>query len=151
MSRSALLITIGLMATLFMASMEGTVVATAMPTIVSQLGGLGSYSWVFSAFLVAATTTVPIFGKLSDLFGPRRVFAVAVALFLFGSLLCGLAQTMTGSPLREPTRRTADDTTLLQLGRSALQRNAWGFARLHSARSGLAEQNSRQELLRRIW
>lgn len=95
MSRSALLVIAGLMATLFMASMEGTVVATAMPTIVSQLGGLGSYSWVFSIFLVAATTTVPIFGKLSDLFGPRRVFAVSVSLFLFGSLLCGMAHTMT--------------------------------------------------------
>jgi EmrB/QacA subfamily drug resistance transporter len=83
------------MATLFMASMEATVVATAMPTIISQLGGLSSYSWVFSAFMVAATTTVPIFGKLSDLFGSRRVYAISVSVFLFGSLLCGLAQSMT--------------------------------------------------------
>jgi len=83
------------MATLFMASMEATVVATAMPTIISHLGGLSSYSWVFSAFLVAATTTVPIFGKLSDLFGSRRVYAISVSVFLFGSLLCGLAQNMT--------------------------------------------------------
>lgn len=83
------------MITLFMASMEATVVATAMPTIVRHLGGLGSYSWVFSAYLVAATTMVPIFGKLSDLFGSRRVYAISIAIFLVGSLLCGLAQNMT--------------------------------------------------------
>ena len=60
-------ITLGVMLSLFMASMESTVVATAMPTIVSQLGGLESYSWVFSAYMLASTTTVPLFGKLSDL------------------------------------------------------------------------------------
>ncbi len=94
MSKSTALITLGVMLSLFMASMEGTVVATAMPTIVGQLGGLATYSWVFSVFLLAATTTVPIFGKLSDLFGPRRVFATAMGLFLIGSLLCGMAQSM---------------------------------------------------------
>lgn len=78
-----------------MASMEATVVATAMPTIVGQLGGLNIYSWVFSAYLVASTTTVPIFGKLSDVIGHRTVFAAAMALFLLGSALCGLAQTMS--------------------------------------------------------
>ncbi len=82
------------MLSLFMASMESTVVATAMPTIVGQLGGLASYSWVFSIYLLASTTTVPIFGKLSDLFGHRRVFAVAMGFFLVGSLLCGRADNM---------------------------------------------------------
>ncbi len=82
------------MLSLFMASMEATVVATAMPTIVSQLGGLETYSWVFSAYLLASTTTVPIFGKLSDLYGRRPVYAVAMAFFLIGSLLCGQAQSM---------------------------------------------------------
>ncbi len=78
-----------------MASMEVTVVATALPTIVGQLGGLNIYSWVFSAYLVASTTTVPIFGKLSDVIGHRTVFAAAMALFLLGSALCGAAQTMS--------------------------------------------------------
>ncbi|MDR7518074.1 MAG: MDR family MFS transporter [Armatimonadota bacterium] len=94
MNRSKVLITLGVMLSLFLASMEATVVATGMPTIVSQLGGLDIYSWVFSAYMLAATATVPIFGKLSDLFGRRPVYLVAMGLFLAGSLLCGLAQSM---------------------------------------------------------
>src|ERR1700712_1459199 len=89
-----LLITIGVMLSLFMASMEGTVVATAMPTIVSQLGGLDSYSWVFSVYMLTSTTTVPVYGKLSDLYGRRPVYVFAMVLFLIGSVLCGLAQSM---------------------------------------------------------
>ncbi len=88
-------ITAGVMLSLFMASMEATVVATAMPTIVSQLGGLEMYSWAFSAYLLASTTTVPIYGKLSDLYGRRPVYAVAMGMFLVGSLLCALAGSMT--------------------------------------------------------
>jgi EmrB/QacA subfamily drug resistance transporter len=89
-----LVITIGVMLSLFMASMESTVVATAMPTIVSQLGGLNSYSWVFSVYMLASTTTVPVFGKLSDLYGRRPIYAIAMLLFLLGSLLCGFSQSM---------------------------------------------------------
>lgn len=87
-------ITAGVMLSLFLASVESTVVATAMPTIVSQLGGLDYYSWVFSAYLLASTTTVPLFGKLSDTYGRRPVYLATMALFLIGSLLCGLAATM---------------------------------------------------------
>jgi EmrB/QacA subfamily drug resistance transporter len=94
MSRRTLVITIGIMLSLFMASMEGTVVATAMPTIVSQLGGLSSYSWVFSVYMLASTTTVPVYGKLSDVYGRKPVYAVAMLLFLLGSLLCGFSQSM---------------------------------------------------------
>jgi len=82
------------MLSMFLAAMEGTVVATAMPTIVGQLGGLAIYAWVFSGYLLASTTTVPIFGKLSDQLGRRPVYAVAMGLFLTGSLLCGQAQSM---------------------------------------------------------
>ena len=92
--RRVVLITAGIMLSLFLASMEATVVATAMPTIVSQLGGLESYSWVFSAYMLASTTTVPLFGKLSDLYGRRLIYAIAMVLFLAGSLLCGQAQSM---------------------------------------------------------
>jgi EmrB/QacA subfamily drug resistance transporter len=84
----------GIMLSVFMASMESTVVATAMPTIAGQLGGLERYSWVFAAYLLTSTTTVPIFGKLSDLYGRRTIYAAAMGVFLVGSLLCGLAQTM---------------------------------------------------------
>src|SRR6185503_1886341 len=72
-----------------------TVVATAMPTIVGQLGGLEHFSWVFSAFLLASTTTVPLYGKLSDIYGRRKLYVFAMALFLIGSVLCGLANSMT--------------------------------------------------------
>src|SRR5262245_23165212 len=82
------------MLSLFLASMESTVVATAMPTIVTQLGGLEYYSWVFSAYMLASTTTVPLFGKLSDIYGRRPIYAAAMVLFLLGSLLCGMAQSI---------------------------------------------------------
>ena len=96
MSRNRIiLVTIGIMFSLFLASMESTVVATAMPTIVGQLGGLEHYSWVFSAFMLASTTTVPLYGKLSDLYGRRNIYLAAMALFLVGSIFCGQAQSMT--------------------------------------------------------
>jgi EmrB/QacA subfamily drug resistance transporter len=96
MSRNRIiLVTIGIMLSLFLASMESTVVATAMPTIVGQLGGLEHYSWVFSAFMLASTTSVPLYGKLSDIYGRRRIYAIAMALFLLGSVMSGLANNMT--------------------------------------------------------
>lgn len=88
-------VTAGIMLSLFLASMESTVVATAMPTIVGQLGGLEHYSWVFSAYMLASTTTVPLYGKLSDIYGRRKLYLFAMALFLTGSILCGQAQNMT--------------------------------------------------------
>ena len=88
------IITVGIMLSLFLASMEGTVVATAMPTIVAQLGGLSSYSWVFSIYMLASTATVPIYGKLSDIFGRKKLYVISMVLFLSGSILCGLASSM---------------------------------------------------------
>src|SRR5262245_6387182 len=96
MSRNRIiLVTIGIMLSLFLASMESTVVATATPTIVGQLGGLKHYSWVFSAFMLASTTTVPLYGKLSDLYGRRNLYIAAMTLFLIGSVWCGMARSMT--------------------------------------------------------
>ncbi len=95
MSRTRIILTTaGIMLGLFMASMEATVIATAMPTIVSQLGGLAIYSWAFTVYMLASTTTVPIYGKISDIYGRRPVFATAMIIFLIGSILCGLAQNM---------------------------------------------------------
>ena len=97
MSRNRIiLVTAGIMLSLFLASMEATVVATAMPTIVSELGGLEHYAWVFSAYMLASTTTVPLYGKISDLYGRRKLYIGAMLLFLTGSILCGQASTMTG-------------------------------------------------------
>ena len=95
MSRKrVIVVTVGIMLSLFMAAVESTVVATAMPTIVSELGGLAFYSWVFTAYMLTSTTTVPIYGKLSDILGRKPVFMVAMALFLVGSVLCGQSQSM---------------------------------------------------------
>lgn len=89
------LVVAGVMLTIFLAAMESTVVATAMPTIVASLGGLRIYSWVFTAFLLTSTVTMPIWGRLSDLVGRRRTYVVGVTLFLAGSALSGLSQSMT--------------------------------------------------------
>ncbi|MCZ2128403.1 MAG: MFS transporter [Anaerolineales bacterium] len=95
MSRNRIIVvTIGIMFSLFLASMEATVVATAMPTIVGQLGGLEHYSWVFTAFMLASTTTVPLYGKLSDLYGRKTIYLVGMGLFLAGSIFSGMATNM---------------------------------------------------------
>ena len=79
---------------MFMAAVEATIVATAMPTIVAELGGFALFSWVFAAYLLAQAVTIPIYGRLADLYGRRRVFFLGAALFLVGSTLCGLAPSM---------------------------------------------------------
>jgi EmrB/QacA subfamily drug resistance transporter len=87
-------ITAGLLLGMSLGALEATVVGTAMPTIVATLGGLAHYSWVFSAYLLTSTASVPIWGRLSDLYGRRRMYLFAVAAFLIGSVACGAAQTM---------------------------------------------------------
>ncbi|GAB2886606.1 MDR family MFS transporter [Paraburkholderia jirisanensis] len=79
----------------FMVSIEATIVATAMPRVVGQLGGFAYYSWVFSAFLLAQSATTPIYGKLADMFGRKPVLLTGIVLFLAGSLLCGFGWSMT--------------------------------------------------------
>ncbi|HSD64799.1 MAG TPA: MDR family MFS transporter [Ignavibacteriaceae bacterium] len=78
----------------FMAAVEATIVATAIPTIVSSLGGFSLFTWVFSAFLLTQGVTIPLYGKLSDLYGRKKVFTFGVSLFLVGSALCGFAGNM---------------------------------------------------------
>ena len=86
---------LGVMLSIFLAAMESTVVSTAMPRVVASLGGLEIYSWVFSGFLLTSTVTMPLWGRLSDLLGRRRVFLGGLTIFLAGSALSGLAQDMT--------------------------------------------------------
>jgi EmrB/QacA subfamily drug resistance transporter len=84
----------GLMVTLLLAALDQTIVATALPKVVSDLGGLSNYSWVFTAYMLASTVTVPIYGKLGDIYGRRPLILLAITIFLVGSALCGLAQNM---------------------------------------------------------
>ncbi len=85
----------GLMLVLLLAALDQTIVATALPTIVSDLGGLNQLAWVTSAFLLAQTAVTPIYGKLGDLYGRKRILQSAIVLFLIGSALCGQADSMT--------------------------------------------------------
>jgi EmrB/QacA subfamily drug resistance transporter len=85
----------GLILVMLLAALDGTIVATALPTIVGELGGLAHISWITSAYLLAQTVVTPLYGKLGDLLGRKRVLQFAVVLFLIGSALCGLAQSMT--------------------------------------------------------
>jgi EmrB/QacA subfamily drug resistance transporter len=88
-------ITTGLLLGLILSSLEQTIVATAMPSVMKELGGLSHYSWVFSVYMLASTTSMPIYGKLADLFGRRAMFVTGMLLFLTGSACCGFAGTMT--------------------------------------------------------
>jgi EmrB/QacA subfamily drug resistance transporter len=85
----------GLMLVMLLAALDQTIVATALPTIVQDLGGLQRLSWVTSAYLLAQTAVIPLYGKLGDLLGRKRVLQSAVVIFLVGSALCGLAGSMT--------------------------------------------------------
>jgi len=83
-----------LLLAMFMAAMEATVVATAMPTVIADLGGLGLYGWVGASYLLTSTVTVPLYGKLADRYGRKPVIVTAIVLFLLGSLASGLAATI---------------------------------------------------------
>jgi EmrB/QacA subfamily drug resistance transporter len=86
---------IGLMLVLLMAALDSTIVATALPTIVGDLGGLDHISWVVTAYLLAQTAVTPLYGKLGDLYGRKIVLQVGLVVFLIGSALCGAAQSLT--------------------------------------------------------
>src|SRR5215510_11438584 len=90
--RSVLLVVSGLMLVMLLASLDQTIVSTALPTIVGELGGLEHISWVVTAYLLAITAVTPLYGKLGDLYGRKIVLQFALVLFLIGSVLCGLAQ-----------------------------------------------------------
>jgi EmrB/QacA subfamily drug resistance transporter len=85
----------GLLLVMLLAALDSTIVATALPTIVGEFGGLAHISWVVTAYLLAQTIVTPIYGKLGDLYGRKRVLQVAIVIFLIGSALCGLSQSMS--------------------------------------------------------
>jgi EmrB/QacA subfamily drug resistance transporter len=93
--REVLVVIGGLMVGLFLAALDQTIVATALPTIVGELGGFEQYSWTVTAYLLTATASTPLYGKIGDLYGRKRVFQAAVVIFVLGSMLSAIATTMT--------------------------------------------------------
>ena len=92
--REILTVFSGLMAGMLLAALDQTIVATALPTIVGELGGLDHLSWVVTAYLLTTTVSTPLYGKLSDLYGRKVMFQAAIVVFVAGSMLCGIAQDM---------------------------------------------------------
>ena len=93
--RQVLIAFSGLVLAMLLAALDSTIVSTALPTIVSELGGLEHLAWVVTAYLLAQTIVTPIYGKLGDLYGRKIIMQSAIVLFLIGSVLCGLSQNMT--------------------------------------------------------
>jgi len=136
------LVTAGVMTGMFIAALEATVVGTAMPTVIATLQGLNHYSWVFSAYLVTSTVTVPVWGKLSDLYGRRLLYQIGIGVFLLGTLLSGLSTTMTqliifraiqglGAGALVPLGMTIIGDTFTLQERAKMQAyfsGVWGFA-----------------------
>jgi len=96
LSRRQIVITMaGVWLAMFLASLDQTIVGTAMPRIISDLGGFSHYTWVTTAYIIASTITIPITGKLTDLYGRKWFYVGGLGIFVAGSLLCGMSQTMT--------------------------------------------------------
>ena len=85
---------VGLMAGVLLAALDQSIVGTALPRIVSELGGLDKLAWVVTAYLLTATAATPLWGKISDLYGRRPIFQAAILIFLAGSVMCGLSQNL---------------------------------------------------------
>lgn len=94
-ARQVRIIISGLLLVLLLAALDSTIVATALPTIVGEMGGLTHLSWVVTAYLLAQTVVTPLYGKFGDLYGRKKVVQVAITIFLAGSALCGLSRSMT--------------------------------------------------------
>ena len=92
--RKVMLVFAGVMLGMFLAALDQTIVATALPTIVGDLGGANHLSWVVTAYMLASTATTPLWGKLGDMFGRKTVFQICIVIFLIGSALCGQAHNM---------------------------------------------------------
>jgi MFS family permease len=84
----------GLVITTLISALDANIMQTASPTIVNQLGGKELFAWIFSVYMLASTVTVPLFGKLADMYGRKRLLMIAVTLFTIGSILCGIADSM---------------------------------------------------------
>jgi MFS family permease len=132
----------GLMLAMFLVALDGTIVSTAMPSIVGSLGGFALYAWVPSIYLLTTAVTTPLYGKLADLFGRKRVLFVGIGLFLLGSVLSGAAPSMVllilfralqglgaGAVMPVTTTMIGDIFTLEQRAHvQGVFRSVWGVA-----------------------
>src|SRR5690348_13885131 len=89
-----MVIVVALMLVMLLAALDQTIVSTALPRIATELNGLNKLSWVVTAYLITSAVVTPLYGKISDQFGRKKIFLFAIALFLVGSALCGLSQNM---------------------------------------------------------
>ncbi len=92
--KQIVLVMVGVMSGMLLAALDQSIVGTALPTITSELGGLDKLSWVVTAYLLTATAVTPLWGKISDLYGRRLIFQIAITIFLVGSALCGFSQSI---------------------------------------------------------
>src|SRR5215210_627308 len=92
--RQILIVMAGLMAGMFLAALDQSILGTALPRITSELGGLDKLSWVVTAYLLTSTAATPLWGKISDLYGRRIIFQAAITIFVLASMLSGLAQSI---------------------------------------------------------
>src|SRR6218665_3499646 len=93
--RSILLIFAGLMVTMLLASLDQTIFSTALPTIVGELNGVNHMLWVTTAYILASTIMLPVYGKLGDVIGRKGLFIAAISLFILGSIIRGISRAMT--------------------------------------------------------
>jgi EmrB/QacA subfamily drug resistance transporter len=140
--RRIVLTTIGAIAGMFLAALDSTVVATAMPTVIGELHGIDHYAWVFTAYLLAEIASIPLWGRLADMYGRKRIFLLGMVIFLAGSVFCGLSTSMAqlivframqgaGAGCLLPVAQTivADLYTLEQRARlSAVMSAVFGFS-----------------------
>src|ERR1041385_6085543 len=89
-----LVVTIAVATGMLLAALDSSIVGTAMPTVVASLGGLDVFSWVFAGYALVSPTAMPIFGRLSDVYGRKRLYLFGLAVFVVASGLCGLSQNM---------------------------------------------------------
>ena len=94
-AKSRFYIIIASLLALFLGALDALVMSAAMPTIVADLGGLHLYSWVYSAYLLARAVSLPVFGKLADIFSSRRLYIISICIFVLGSVFAGLAQDLS--------------------------------------------------------
>lgn len=114
------------LSTIFMAAIEGTIVATAMPTIVGALGGLDLFSWIFGAYLLTQAVMIPIYGRVADVYGGKPILLFGIGVFLAGSVLCGLSWNMTSLIVFRVVQGIGAGSLvpLSQTGRRHIQRRA---------------------------